>query len=1067
MKSRAIATVLAAALVGCSGTQETRGTLAELEAVPADTEEIYLEDSLERAAQSYRAYLTETPTGALTPEAMRRLADLQLEREYGILGGAESASLRELPAEDVASLDPHRTVSVAALFDDADGGGKAAPTGGESDEDFEARATDLSGSLATAAADAIVMPEGVEETVPLGPLEAIATYQQILDTYPNYERNDQVLYQMSRAYDELGRPDEAIEVMARLVRDFPYSKYVDEVRFRRGEYFFVRKRYLDAEDEYGAITRIGETSRYYELARYKLGWTFYKQELYEEALGQFIAMLDYRLSTGYDFGSDYFSAVDEQPDGDVVDERQGEGDAHRVADTFRVISLSFSNLGGAEIVSDYFRRNGRRSYADKIYANLGEFFFAKLRYDDAASVYRSFIDENPLHTASPHFGMRIIDIYDAGAFPRLVVEAKKRFATDYAIDSTYWAHNDIGEAEEVVGFLKQNLTDLANHYHALFQEETLAAERPANFDEATRWYRQFLDSFPEGNETPGINYQLADLLLENEDFVAAAQEYERTAYDYAPHARSSSAGYAAVFAYREELKVATGARRADVREAAVLTSLRFANGFQRHEQAPVVLGAAADDLYDMQDYHRAIDSATKLIERYPASDPALRLSAWAVIAHSSIDIAAYRDAELAYTEVLGLTPQDDDNRQAVVDGLAAAIYKQGEEAGQVEDYRAAADHFLRIRDVAPTSKIREAAEYDAAAALMKLEIWDEAAAVLESFRDSFPEHELNRDATRQLAFVYREDGQLDRSAAEHVRMADEADDAEFARNALLVAGELYDEIGDSAKTIGVFSRYVESYPRPLDVALETRNRLAELYRDAADYVSYHEELASIVSIDADAGTERTDRSRYLAANAALVLAELTFERFAQLELRQPFEQSLADKQQRMDDALAAFENLVDYRVPQVTAAATFYIAEIYFEFSASLVASERPAGLSEAERVDYELVIEEEAYPFEERAIEVHEQNVELLTSAGVYNAWVERSLEKLAVLMPGRYAKSELSAGYVGSVDHYAYRMPIAPLLAPADGESPRQTSESVESGAAPDPVARSADFEGQESMP
>ena len=67
--------------------------------------------------------------------------------------------------------------------------------------------------------------------------------------------------------------------------------------------------------------------------------------------------------------------------------------------------------------------------------------------------------------------------------------------------------------------------------------------------------------------------------------------------------------------------------------------------------------------------------------------------------------------------------------------------------------------------------------------------------------------------------------------------------------------------------------------------------------------------------------------------AALVLAEQSYKRFADLELVQPFEESLAEKQQRMDTALAAFEGLVGYAVSDVTAAATFYIAEIYFDFS--------------------------------------------------------------------------------------------------------------------------------------
>ena len=127
--------------------------------------------------------------------------------------------------------------------------------------------------------------------------------------------------------------------------------------------------------------------------------------------------------------------------------------------------------------------------------------------------------------------------------------------------------------------------------------------------------------------------------------------------------------------------------------------------------------------------------------------------------------------------------------------------------------------------------------------------------------------------------------------------------------------------------------------------------------------------------------------------------------------------------------MAAFEDLVQYEVAEVTAAATYYIAEIYLNFSASLLDSERPANLSEKEKFDYEMVIEEEAYPFEERAIDVHQENFELL-AAGIFNPWIQKSLDKLAVLMPGRYAKNEISGGFLGSIDTYAYRMPIAPPL-------------------------------------
>jgi len=987
-------------LLACAAPRHEQGTLAELANVPADTTEVVLDDSLERAAQSYRNYLAETEVSERTPEAMRRLADLQLEQAYGIVGKGE---IVEMAAPEAAQgvAQEARPRQAAATSEPL-----------ESEQDFEHRATQRQEFFTAAAEPDLTLPGSEQGSVPAGPREAIETYKKILELYPNYERNDKVLYQMSRAYDEIGQPDEAMAVMDRLVAEYPYSRYVDEVRFRRGEYFFVRKRWLDAEDAYGSVIRMGPSSSFYELALYKLGWTLYKQELYEEALGNFIAMLDYQLSIGYDF-----------------DQHDPEDENHRIADTFRVISLSFSNLGGPEVVDEYFSQNGERSYADKIYGNLGEFYFATLRYDDAASVYKSFIALNPFHKVSPHFSMRVIEIYEAAGFPQLVVRSKKEFATTYALDAEYWKHFDVAESPEVTDLLKTNLTDLAAYYHALYQDEILVDDKPANFAEAQRWYRQLLDSFPADPESPKVNYQLADLLLENGNFVQAAVEYEKTAYGYGGHEQAAAAGYAAVYAYRQELETATGSRQRDIKLAAVDSSLKFADAFPAHDEVPVVLEAAANDLYVMKDFGRAIETSHKLIDRYPAADRDLLRSAWAVIGHSSIDIASYEDAEHAYQNVLALTPPDDESRPAIVDGLAAAIYKQGEQANLVEDYRSAANHFLRIKDVAPTSNIRISAEYDAAAALMKLQDWTLAADVLEEFRETHPDDELSPDATRQLAYIYHEDGQTERSAAEYERIAVEADDPEQSRAALLTAGDLYDEAGADDETIRVYEQYVTDYPRPLDIAMETRTRLAELFKERLAYTRYYEELNAIVAADDEAGTERTDRSRYLASGAALTLAEQEFRQFASLELVQPFEESLARKQASMDATMSALEKLVGYEVAEVTAAATYYIAQTYREFSTALIESERPAGLSEAEKVDYEMVIEEEAYPFEERAIEVHEQNFELLAT-GIYNSWVQKSLDELATLMPGRYAKAETSEGFLGSIDTYAYRMPNAPAI-------------------------------------
>src|SRR3989475_1540510 len=304
-------------MVGCAARPikpvGTGGTLAELRNVRPDVQEVKVEEGLDQAMQHSRRFLEETPETAMTPEAMRRLADLQLEKQFGIRAG--NAKPREMAAPKPAQVLG------------GSGGGSPNPAAAaasaglqESDQDFERRTTAEAGILAGSNAGASPAESVRAGADPNGPLEAIALYNRLLTEYPSYKNSDQVLYQMARAYDELGRTEEAIETMERLIRTNAHSSHFDEVQFRRGEDFFTRRRYRDAGSAYSGVVSLGASSQFYELALYKLGWTLYKQEFYENALQRYIALLDYKVSIGYDF-----------------DQRHDEDNDRRVADTFRVI----------------------------------------------------------------------------------------------------------------------------------------------------------------------------------------------------------------------------------------------------------------------------------------------------------------------------------------------------------------------------------------------------------------------------------------------------------------------------------------------------------------------------------------------------------------------------------------------------------------------------------------------------------------------------------------------------------------------------------------------------------
>ena len=75
--------------------------------------------------------------------------------------------------------------------------------------------------------------------------------------------------------------------------------------------------------------------------------------------------------------------------------------------------------------------------------------------------------------------------------------------------------------------------------------------------------------------------------------------------------------------------------------------------------------------------------------------------------------------------------------------------------------------------------------------------------------------------------------------------------------------------------------------------------------------------------------------------------------------------------------------------------------------------SDRPGDLNELELEQYEILLEEQAYPFEEKAIEVHETNARRV-SGGIYDTWVRKSMTTLSELMPARYAKEEKGENFV-----------------------------------------------------
>jgi len=868
--------------------------------------------------------------------------------------------------------------------------------------------------------------------------EAIKLYTSLLKSYPDYPRNDQVLYQLARAYETTGQPEKALATLDDILRKYPKSPQMDEVQFRRGELLFSAKQYRPAQDAYNYVVTKGDKSSFLTQSLYKHGWSLFKQGLNEDSLPSFAGVLDRTMLTKTTHKL-------------VPLEKLPRANRELADDTLRVMAVTFSyDEDSVAAIEKFTAAHNNPAYAPIIYSRLGDLYVEKERFQDAAAVYRAFATREPNSEFSPGLSQQAIEAYRKGGFTQLVLEGKREYVALYNYGTTFWQGRNKADYPNIAKELKLNLKDVATYFHANAQKSKKADE----YLEAARWYRTYLESFPDDPESFGTNYLLSETLYAANDFRGASAEFEKTAYNYPRNPRSAAAAYAALESYGKYEAALPAAEKAEAHKAAVDAGVKFGTSFPEHPDSAGVLTRAAEDIFASQDLQRAIEVSNLVLAHQPPADQPKRRIAYTIIGQSNFDLLNFPEAEKNYIAARDLLPPNDKMRTDFTERIASSVYRQAEAKQKSGDAAGAIDDFLRISQVAGTSKIASQAEYDAGASLINLKEWPRAIQVLEHFRTNNPKSEFTADVTRKLAVAYGETGQAGQAAVEFERIAlNPAESRDIQREANLQAADLYAKAGNTPKAVGMLEKFVVTYPTPVVDSIEARQKLADIAGTAGQVDKQRYWQREIVNADRTAGAGRTDRTQYLAAKSQLALASPSRDEFRNISLVLPLKTSLAKKKKAMEAALGAYKSATDYRVAEVTTLATFEIAEIYRKLGQDIMKSERPKKLPTEQLEEYNSLLEEQAFPFEEQAISTHEINT-ARTRDGVYDEGVKKSFAALAELKPGRYGKSEILAASFDSLVPPVppVQAPPPPIAAPAD-----PTAAPVAAGATATPPAPS----------
>ena len=462
------------------------------------------------------------------------------------------------------------------------------------------------------------------------------------------------------------------------------SPQMDEVQFRRGELLFSAQAITAGAGRLQSWSRKGDKSAFLTQSLYKHGWSLFKQGLNDESLPSFAGVLDRTML---------------HEDG---------AQARSRSTSCRAPTASWPTTRCASWRSRSRTTTTRSRAIDKFLVRrttTPRTRPSSIRASAICTSRRSASRTRPPCIAPSPRASRTASSRRASrcrpsrpiaraASPQLVLEGKREYVALYNYGTTFWQGRNKADYPNIAKELKINLKDVATYFHAEAQKSKKADE----YLEAARWYRTYLESFPDDPESFGTNYLLAETLYRGAGLPGRGRGiHASTAYNYPRNPRSAAAAYAALGSLHEARREAAGRREGGVAQAGRRCRREVRHQLPRASRtAAGVLTRAAEDIFATKDLQRSIEVANLVLAHQPPADQPKRRIAYTIIGQSNFDLLQFAEAEKGYIAARDLLPPNDKMRADLTERIASAVYRQAEAKQKAGDSLGAVDDFLRI-----------------------------------------------------------------------------------------------------------------------------------------------------------------------------------------------------------------------------------------------------------------------------------------------------------------------------------------------------------------------------------
>ena len=837
-------------------------------------------------------------------------------------------------------------------------------------------------------------------------------YQQLLTNYPSKIDQSKIQYQLAHVLELEGSTEKAHSLLSQLAQLKGADFEVVEAGFRLAENAFSRKKYTDALKLYSKVLSHknepsnGQVNSFYNTALFKRGWTHFKKQNYDYSVIDFMELLQ---------------LIYQNPD------KRSNSVNSLIIETYRITALSLSYMNGPASLAETIQKHGHKEFEAELYLTLAEQYIEQQRFQDTAETYFTFVRENPNNSEAPKFDNKGIDILAKSGFIDLVLTAKENFVKRYENGADYWQQSQLTRSEKVSTMLYKNLTDVIDFHHAQAQQ----TKQTKDYLTAANWYRVFLNSFAQHDDANDKQWLLAEALNDAGEILESIKEYQILAYqdNNLIVSRKEEAGFRVLLG-KQHLFLALESTHLEgkhlegkpindsenlklARNQLIDAGLIYSNTFVGVKRVPEVLAQTIELQLANGQTLEAVSLARTIKTTQWSSKAQLKRSR-EIIANGEFDLQHYALAENAYTAILTEDKYPSAKMKKFHQRRAQAVYKQAEAFKINNDFENAIEHFLRLGQLEPDAIESISAQYDAASLLLETKSYKRAIRVLDDFAFRFPKHSLTSSIPAKLILAYEALEDWSGAAKQYQQVANNTQDSEIVKTAIWQAATHWMKINNEeslSTSVMLWKKYIKLYPDPVDLSLEARNNLVNLYGTLD--IKWKQDFWRRKIINTVSTFKLDDlRARTLAAESQLSLTNDSFHQFKAINLSQPLRISLKNKRKQLDASLKGYSKLLDYKIQSISTQAGFRIGELYAILATSILNSERPKGMNELELEEYETLLEEKVYPFEDQAIEAFESNVSL-SKQGIWDEWIINSFQQLELLLPARYKKPEVIDDY------------------------------------------------------